>query len=218
MAVAVFDLDVTLIDCNSGTLWLRREWREGRVGVGDGLWAAWSLFQYSLGAGQIDHVLDRVVATLEGLEEAEIEARTARWFAEEVAHRLRPGARAALDRHRAVGDQLVLATSGSIYSARLAAAAFGLDHPIGSTFEVVGGRFTGKTAASAFGGAKATRVVEWAALNGVDLAEAVFYTDSAHDLALLERVGKAVAVHPDRVLRRIAAERGWEIVDWGKAT
>jgi len=38
------------------------------------------------------------------------------------------------------------------------------------------------------------------------------YADNWSDRALLQRVGKAVVVHPHRRLRRLAKKRGWEIV------
>ena len=217
MGVALFDLDVTLLDCNSGHLWLRREWKEGRLGVRDAAWAVWMLGQYGLGIGRIDQAFAKAVSSLAGTDEQELARRTTAWFREDVQQRLRPGARVALASHRAAGDRLVLATSGSIYAATDAGRAFGLDEVIGSRFEVVDGRFTGRVAASAFGAEKAARVAEWAAREAVDLSQAAFYTDSAHDLALMERVGRPVAVNPDRVLRRIAGERGWAIVDWGRS-
>lgn len=217
VAVALFDLDVTLLDCNSGHLWLRREWQEGRLGVTNAAWAVWMLGKYGLGLGRLDQAFAQAVGSLRGASEDELAERTRVWFEQDVRGRLRPGGRAALEAHRSAGDRLVLATSGSIYAATEAGRAFGLDAVIGSRFEVVDGRFTGEVASSAFGAEKAARVVEWAAAEGVDLAEAAFYTDSAHDLALLERVGRPVVVNPDRVLKRIAGQRGWEIVDWGKA-
>ena len=42
--------------------------------------------------------------------------------------------------------------------------------------------------------------------------ECSFYTDSIHDLALLEAVGRPVAVNPDRKLRKAAQDRGWQIL------
>ena len=37
------------------------------------------------------------------------------------------------------------------------------------------------------------------------------YTDSYTDAPMLEAVGHPVAVNPDRVLARLARERGWEV-------
>jgi HAD superfamily hydrolase (TIGR01490 family) len=215
LAVAFFDLDGTLLDVNSGRLWIAYEWRDGRVSVRDAAWATYVLARYTVGYGELDPMFRQAVATLAGQEEAALADRTRRWFASEVVHRLRPGAEQALQEHRAAGDRLVLATSSSLYAAGEAVAAYGLDEAVCSLFEVVDGRFTGQVAASAFGSAKADRVGEWADRNRVDLRECTFYTDSSTDLALLEIVGQPVVVNPDRRLRGIAAARRWPVVDWG---
>ena len=52
----------------------------------------------------------------------------------------------------------------------------------------------------------------WAADRGIDLADAVAYADNWSDRALLEKVGRAIAVHPHRRLKRLAHARGWTIV------
>ena len=52
---------------------------------------------------------------------------------------------------------------------------------------------------------------ELAVTDDIDLAESFAYSDSITDLPMLEAVGHPVVVNPDRDLRRIALERGWEI-------
>ncbi len=52
----------------------------------------------------------------------------------------------------------------------------------------------------------------WAAERGIRMDEAAAYADNWSDRALLERVGRAVVVHPNRRLRRLADRRGWQIV------
>jgi len=42
------------------------------------------------------------------------------------------------------------------------------------------------------------------------------YSDSNTDLPFLEAVGHPVAVNPDRKLRRVAAQRGWPILEFGR--
>lgn len=214
--VAFFDLDRTLLDVNSGKLWLRHEWNEGNVGVYDAAWAVWWLGKYSLGLGDgLQDAYRQAVAMLEGQRERVIEDRTRAWFEEQVRHRLRPGAAEALERHREAGHRLVLATSSSPYASRAAVDAYDLDDYLCTVYEVRDGVFTGRVAEWAVGAAKAERVQEWADDQGVDLDACTFYTDSMTDLALLERVGEPVVVNPDRRLARHAAEQGWQIVDWG---
>lgn len=217
MGAALFDLDRTLIDCNSARLWIAAEVRSGRMSYRDAAWGLWWWIAYSLGYGDIDDVYASAVATLAGMEERVLRDRTLDWFSTHVAHRVRPGAIEALRQHRAAGDRLVLATSSSSYAAEAAQQAFGLDEVLCTHFEVADGRFTGRIAASAFGDHKATRALEWSDQGGIPLSECVFYTDSVSDAALLEKVGRAVAVNPDPRLARLARSRHWETADWGSA-
>jgi hypothetical protein len=57
-------------------------------------------------------------------------------------------------------------------------------------------------------------VRELAESRGYDLAECTAYSDSHTDLPFLEAVGRPVAVNPDRELRRIAAQRGWPVIEF----
>lgn len=218
MSVALFDLDRTLIDVNSGHLWVRHEWREGNIGVRQAAWAGWWLLRYRLGRVEgLDGVFEAAARAIAGESESALEARVERWFDQEVRRHLRPGGRAALERHREAGDRLVLATSGTLYAARAAAAAFGLDDVVCTELEVVDGVFTGQVGVLAVGRGKLDAVAAWAAREGVSLADCAFYSDSYTDVTLLEAVGTPVVVHPDGKLRRAAAERGWPVEDWGFA-
>jgi HAD superfamily hydrolase (TIGR01490 family) len=217
MRAALFDLDKTLLDCNSATLWLRHEWRAGRVGVRDVAWALWALSQYHLGLDGLDATFEAAASSVAGVSEAEFAERTRRWFETDVASHLRPGGRDALARHRARGDRIVLATSGTVYAAKPAQLAYGCDDVVCTTLGVKDGVLTGKIAQSAYGDNKLIRVQEWAAANGIRLEDCTFYTDSFTDVALLERVGSPVVVHPDRRLAAFAARRGWPVEVWGAA-
>ena len=218
MGAAFFDLDRTLVDTNSGGLWVRAEWRAGRLGSWDLARAAWWLGRYHLGhADGLDAVLRHAAARLAGTAEAELAARVDAWFAAEVVARLRPGAAAALARHRAAGDRLVIATTSTQFVARAACAAFGLEVALATTLEVVDGRLTGRIADAALGDGKTVQAARWAAAAGIPMSACTFYTDSFADLGLLAAVGRPVVVAPDRRLAAEARRRGWPIEDWGDA-
>ncbi len=215
--VAFFDLDRTLIDVNSGQLWLREEWRTGVLTVPVALKASYWFTRYALGDDTLRGALEEAASIYTGANEAEMAERVRVWFAREVAHRVRPGAREVVERHREAGDQLVLATSSSQFAAACAAELFSLDHALSTVVGSREGVLTGQVAELGFGRSKLALAQTWARGAGVDLADCAFYTDSFSDLSMLEAVGEPVVVHPDHRLRRAARKRGWPIVDWGRA-
>jgi hypothetical protein len=76
------------------------------------------------------------------------------------------------------------------------------------------GRYTGEMAFYAYGPYKAEAMRDLAAREGIDLGSSWSYSDSYTDLPMLEVVGHPVVVNPDRVLGKLAKERGWEVRTW----
>jgi HAD superfamily hydrolase (TIGR01490 family) len=67
------------------------------------------------------------------------------------------------------------------------------------------------------GEARGTLLEEYAARNGIVLAESFAYADSLSDLGMLELVGTPVAVNPDARLSQVAGQRGWRVERWKMA-
>src|SRR5439155_26338517 len=94
----------------------------------------------------------------------------------------------------------------------------GLDGVVGTRAEVVDGRYTGELDGEmCHGPEKARRVAQLAGENDIDLDRSYAYSDSVNDLPLLELVGFPVAMNPDRALRQIARQRGWQRLDYRMA-
>jgi HAD superfamily hydrolase (TIGR01490 family) len=119
-----------------------------------------------------------------------------------------------IERHRARGDRVYIVSATLQEIVQHIADDLGFDGAIGSTCEIVDGVYTGRSLRAAHGVGKANAVRELAAAEGFDLAESTAYSDSYSDVPFLEAVGHPVAANPDRKLRRIAAERGWPVVDF----
>lgn len=216
MGIAFFDLDRTIISRNSATLWIRFELADGRITWRQALRAGAWVLRYSLGAVDLDDPIRRTVASMAGHREAEVAERTARFHAQAVRPLYRPGAHAALARHRAAGERLVLLTSSSNYVGEAVAADLGLDACVCNRFEVdAAGRYTGRALEPlCFGPGKVLLAERYAASCGVRLADCAFYSDSHSDLPMLAAVGRPVVVTPDPRLRRHARRAGWPIEDW----
>jgi fatty acyl-CoA reductase len=80
------------------------------------------------------------------------------------------------------------------------------------------GQLTGDLAAPPPAGeARGALLEEYAAREGVNLAESFAYADSLSDLPMLELVGTSVAVNPDPRLSQVARQRGWRVERWEMA-
>jgi HAD superfamily hydrolase (TIGR01490 family) len=119
-----------------------------------------------------------------------------------------------VERHRARGERVYIVSATLQEIVQHIADDLGFDGAIGSTCEVIDGVYTGRTLRAAHGVGKANALRELAAAEGLDLAASTAYSDSYSDVPFLEAVGHPVAANPDRKLRRIAAERGWPVVDF----
>lgn len=215
MSIAFFDLDRTLISVNAGKLWVQSELRQGYIGRWQAARAGFWIFGYHLGFSRMEGVLEDAISTLAGDREEDIAARTAAFYAAEVAHTYRKRAREVVERHREAGHVLALLTSTSVYIARAVQDDLGIPHALCNRFEVKDGVFTGRPVRPlCFGPGKVDHARALCAELGESLEDATFYTDSASDLAVLEKVGTPIVVHPDPALARIARRRGWRVEAW----
>lgn len=219
MAIAFFDLDRTLLDVNSGGLWVRSELRLGFITRWQAARAMVWLLRYHVGMSDIEIAFRKAIASLDGQSVASIRERTTQFYDAEVRDRVRPGAMAALTEHRARGDRCVLLTSSSNYLSSLVARDLGLDAYLCTRFETdADDAHTGRPIEPlCFGRGKLVHAERYLDVAGADWCDAVFYSDSASDLPVFEAAGRSVAVNPDPRLRRAARARGWPVVDWGPA-
>jgi HAD superfamily hydrolase (TIGR01490 family) len=119
-----------------------------------------------------------------------------------------------VEAHRARGERVYIVSATLQEIVQHIADDLGFDGAIGSTCEIVDGRYTGRSLRAAHGVGKADALRALAAAEHLDLAECTAYSDSYSDVPFLEAVGHPVAANPDKKLRRIAADRGWPVVNF----
>jgi HAD superfamily hydrolase (TIGR01490 family) len=119
--------------------------------------------------------------------------------------------------HQAREEPVFLVSSSLQEIVEPLADAYGLDGAAGSLGEVAeDGTYTGRVLRACHGEGKVEALRELAETHRLDLSASTAYSDGHSDLPLLEAVGNPVAVNPDRDLRRIAAQRGWPVLRFGK--
>jgi len=119
-----------------------------------------------------------------------------------------------VQQHRERGEPVYVVSATLQEIVEAVAADLGFDGALGTVCEVVDGRYTGRAVRALHAENKAAVVRELAAAEGFDLDACTAYSDSHTDLPFLEAVGRPVAVNPDRELRRIAADRGWPVLEF----
>lgn len=215
-SAAFFDMDRTLLDMNSSTLWAMHELRQRRISAKQfGRVMVWNAL-YHLSLIDIETAYTEALAHYRGRLYKELQDETRRWFDKDVAHHLRPGAERALRDHRVQGHPLVLLTSASSFAARAAREVWGMDDFLSNEFPTdETGRLDGTFITPlCYGRGKVERASRWAADNDVDLSTSYFYSDSYSDAPMLRAVGYPRVISPDPRLSREARQRGWPVLQW----
>ena len=214
--VALFDLDRTLVRMETASLFVRYRRDRGEATFRDTVRVAYWAAQYTFGRIDASDVAARALAALSGLPEAELVRQCEEWFPKYVAQHICARARRAVDTHLFRGNDVAIVTGASPYAARPVARALGIEHVVASDLEVDGsGLLTGRFVEPlCYGIGKKLLALRLGRRLGFTLEEAMFYSDSATDLPLLQAVGEPVAVNPDRRLRRVAEQLNWRIEHW----
>lgn len=132
-----------------------------------------------------------------------------------IMPRLFPLAQSCVAQHQRAGRHVVFVTGSVDFIMQPLANLLGVKHVLAPTLVRKNGCFTGKLdSVPVAGEEKARRMREFAKQYDVDLAGSHAYGDSVADLPMLEAVGHAHAVNPERALARLAQRRGWDIIKW----
>ena len=207
-AAAFFDLDRTLLR-RSSALALAPAFRArgliSRRQVAKA--AAWQLLFMARGASHEDGLLILRGHTPDEMREL---------VAESMESVLRPLVYAEsvdlVERHRRRGERVHIVSATLQEIVQAIADDLGFDGALGTVCEVENGVYTGRALRALHAEGKAQCIREL----GYDLGGSTAYSDSHTDLPFLEAVGHPVAVNPDRALRRIAAARGWPVLEFGR--
>lgn len=214
MALAIFDLDNTLLAGDSDYLWglflaetgaVDKEWYEQEN----------LRFYRQYQTGNLD-IYEFLRFSLRPLKENEPD-KLQQWRNEFMRTRIEPIITQAslqlIDRHRQAGDTLLIITATNAFVTAPIAERLGIEHLIATTPELKDGRYTGEVSGTpSFRDGKVERLRNWLKEYSQDLTGSSFYSDSHNDLPLLVIVDNPVAVDPDAELAAYAQARNWPVI------
>jgi len=213
MALALFDLDNTLLAGDSDHAWNEFLIQEGVAGQdfkegNDRFYA-----DYVQGALDMRAYLRFAVRPLNALPGQELDNLRQKFLNAKAAPMILPKGRKLLAGHREKGDALVILTATNSFVTRPIAHMLGVDSLLATELETAHNRFTGEPVGEpCFREGKVARLTEWMNVHGYTLDLSHFYSDSHNDLPLLELVDHPVAVDPDPTLAAIARQRRWPVI------
>ena len=214
MALAIFDLDNTLINGDSDHRWGEFLCAEGLVDPKSFGHENDRFYQdYQAGKLDIQAYLQFALRPLAGRTVGEVAELQQRFMRDYVEPMLLPAAFSLLDKHREQGDKLVIITASNTVITKPIAKRLGVSTLMGCDVEIKEGKFTGASVGiPSFREGKVARLTEWMSTNNYSLDGAWFYSDSHNDVPLLERVDNPVATDPDPQLAELARQRSWPII------
>jgi HAD superfamily hydrolase (TIGR01490 family) len=215
MDIALFDLDHTLIPFDSGSAFTRHLAARGALPAG--FEARYLAYCERYAQGRVDMVeMHRFTVGALAVHDPATLAGWLREFRQGIAPSIPSAATRLVQQHGAAGHACALVTATTRFVAEAFGHALGL-HEVLATEPELGddGRYTGEVVGQpCFREHKVAHVQAWLARRGLawtDVGRSWFYSDSIHDLPLLEAVTDPVAVDPDPRLRACAQRRGWPV-------
>lgn len=216
MALAIFDLDETLIHGDCASLWTQEMvkigWADGESFIAR---EQELMHQYAAGTLAMEDYMAFTLAPLVGRTPEEV-AHVVEPFVEDVIEPIfYSDASRTLAAHRATGDRLLVISASAHFLVSAIAERFGIDEVLAIDLEQQHGFYTGRTeGVLTYREGKVIRLESWLTEQDEALAGASFYSDSRNDLPLLQRVDRPFAVNPDPTLRAHAEQAGWPILSW----
>jgi HAD superfamily hydrolase (TIGR01490 family) len=218
-AAAFFDLDKTII-AKSSTLAFSKPFQAGglisRRAV---LRSAYAQFLYLVGGADHDQMeklrafMSQLVTGWDVATVREIVADTLHNIVDPLVY---DEAVSLIEEHHLAGRDVVIVSASGTEVVEPIGALLGADIVIATRLEEVDGKYTGGIDFYAYAEEKARAITELAQERGYDLDRSYAYSDSVTDVPMLEAVGHAHAVNPDKELRRVAQAKGWPVLVFTK--
>ena len=218
MRAAFFDLDKTVI-AKSSLVALGPEFHARgmlrRRTLAWGVTSQMLFLRFGADEEKLTKIRESVLKVTKGWDANEIRELVAETITELIEPLIYAEALELIDHHLAQGDEVWLVSMSPAEIVEPFAELLGITGAIASKAKIdAQGKFTGEMEFFAQGENKAVAIRELAQKRGIDLAESFSYSDSATDIPMLEVVGHAFAVNPDKELSKTAHEREWPILSF----
>lgn len=209
---AIFDIDSTLLKGNIGLTYSIILMKKGFFKPVGLIKIFYYALQYKLGRINYDKAMKSIYTLSKGWKKKELENYMDKYYSTKIRPRIYGDMRRAITEHRKERRIIIFATNGWNIMAENLAKDLNPDIFLATEAEISEGKCTGKLKQVCHSWKKAELVKNTATKHNIDLKKSFAYSDHISDRFLLESVGTAFAVHPDRKLKKLAEKKGWRII------
>jgi HAD superfamily hydrolase (TIGR01490 family) len=212
MALALFDLDETLIAGDSDYEWGLHLVSMGKVDAQHYANENERYYKdYLEGTLDVYEFLNFALQPLANHSYEELCIWRDDYIEQRIKPIIKPKAIDLIAKHRDAGDHLVIITATNRFITEPTKDIFQMHDLIATEPAMKDGRFTGEVHGTpSFGPGKVTRLQEWLRDSNHSLEGSYFYSDSRNDIPLLELVSYPIAVDADDKLSAHAAKNNWQ--------
>jgi HAD superfamily hydrolase (TIGR01490 family) len=214
VGIALFDLDNTLIAGDSDYQWGCFLAEQGIVNSASYQRENQRFYdQYKTGDLDIHEFLEFQLQPLAAHDIDTLQQLRSRYLQEKIKPIVLPAAHALIDKHRSLGDTLIVITATNRFITEPIVAMYGIPHLLATDPELIDGAYTGAVSGiPCFQAGKIEKLAGWLEINQHSLDDSWFYSDSHNDLPLLGEVTHPVAVDPDEILLQHARDHDWPVI------
>ncbi|MDO4911411.1 MAG: HAD-IB family hydrolase [Corynebacterium sp.] len=218
-AAAFFDIDNTLVQGASVVVFAMGLYRHKFFTIREMIPVMWKQLRFrATGNENVEdakYARDQGLAFVKGRTVEEVYALCDDIVESKMVEKIWPGTKALAESHIKAGQQVWLVSATPVQLGQILAKRLGFTGALGTVGEVKDGKFTGRLVGDILHGpGKKHAVAALAAIEGLDLSRCTAYSDSVNDVPMLSMVGRAVAINPDRKLRKYAERMGWQVHDF----
>ena len=209
MKLVLFDLDDTLLAGDTEGEWVKFMIDNGMI-KDESYLEKMAIFTGNYRNGRLDicEYSNFLLGPLSGINELDLKKKVEE-FSKKVVEKLSDSTTYNLLKSHS-SDECVI-TSGTLsFLVKEISKELGVEHYFGTDAEIISGSYTGKVSGHPnFSDEKVRRIKNW--IEDRYFEGIYAYSDSIHDLALLEFSNFPTVVNPDTQLLEIAQQRHWKI-------
>ena len=214
--LAIFDLDHTILKCNSDHSWLDYLTNKGFIKKEE-YFEQNAEFQKKFREANVNYkeYYEFTIQYLRNKSDDYISNIRSDFMKEIIEPSINIYALRLIHKHYDKDDELLLASGTTSIIAGPIAKRLEFKNVVCTKCEQKNNIYTGKIEdPPSLGEGKLINVQTWMQNNGFsNFNGTTFYSDSILDMPLLEKVEKPVAVNPDKELLRVSQDLGWEIIE-----